>query len=181
MGLMDRGLAGTVEGIGDAAEGLSEVFVPNATRAMELAAEIHQATLETAAAEFEHGGDGWFDRMINGLNRVPRPALALGTLGLFVYAMADPAAFAERMIGLNEVPEPLWWLLGAIVSFYFGARELHYARVPGAGGEGTDRRARPRRQRRGLRERLGNVFGRRRREPQEPDTDNPALIDWRDR
>jgi hypothetical protein len=27
------------------------------------------------------------------------------------------------------VPEPLWWLLGAIVSFYFGARELHYQRV----------------------------------------------------
>ena len=26
------------------------------------------------------------------------------------------------------MPEPLWWLLGAIVSFYFGARELHYFR-----------------------------------------------------
>ena len=26
------------------------------------------------------------------------------------------------MAGLALVPEPLWWLLGAIVSFYFGAR-----------------------------------------------------------
>ena len=26
------------------------------------------------------------------------------------------------------MPEPLWWLLGAIVSFYFGARELHHQR-----------------------------------------------------
>jgi hypothetical protein len=26
------------------------------------------------------------------------------------------------MVGLALVPEPLWWLLGAIVSFYFGAR-----------------------------------------------------------
>jgi len=26
------------------------------------------------------------------------------------------------MAGLATVPEPLWWLLGAIVSFYFGAR-----------------------------------------------------------
>ncbi|WP_422385854.1 3TM-type holin [Paracoccus tegillarcae] len=29
---------------------------------------------------------------------------------------------------LSLVPEPLWWLLGAIVSFYFGAREAHYFR-----------------------------------------------------
>jgi hypothetical protein len=32
------------------------------------------------------------------------------------------------MQGLAYVPEPLWWLLGAVVSFYFGARELHHYR-----------------------------------------------------
>ena len=72
---------------------------------------------------------GAFDRFINGLNRLPRPMLALGTLGLFVYAMIDPVPFAERMVGLNYVPEPLWWLLTAIVGFYFGAREAHYFRM----------------------------------------------------
>ncbi|MEX3015273.1 holin family protein [Gymnodinialimonas hymeniacidonis] len=175
MGLMDRGIGETVEGIGEAAEGLSEVFVPNATRAMELAAGIHQATLQTAAAEFEYAGTGWFDRMINGLNRLPRPMLALGTLGLFVYAMADPQAFAARMIGLQEVPEPLWWLLGAIVSFYFGARELHYSRgvTPRLNGGAQQGRRR-------LRDRLGGIFGRRRRQPApEEEADNPALSDWR--
>lgn len=84
MGLINTGLGQTVEDIGDAAEGLSEVFVPNATRAIELAAEIQTATLEAASAEFEHAGTGLFDRMVNGLNRLPRPLLALGTLGLFV-------------------------------------------------------------------------------------------------
>jgi hypothetical protein len=39
-----------------------------------------------------------------------------------VSAMANPAWFAARMQGLAAVPEPLWWLLGVIVSFYFGAR-----------------------------------------------------------
>ena len=48
--------------------------------------------------------------------------MALGTLGLFVAAMVDPIWFSERMQGIALVPEPLWWLLGAIVSFYFGAR-----------------------------------------------------------
>ncbi len=173
MGLIDRALggSGSVEALGDAAEGLSEVFVPNATRAMELAADIHQATLETAAAEFQYSGSGWFDRLINGLNRLPRPMLALGTLGLFVYAMADPVAFSDRMVGLQEVPEPLWWLLGAIVSFYFGARELHYNRAPRPGQGGA---ARPR-----LRDRLGGMFRRRNREEPAVSPDNPALSDWR--
>ena len=44
--------------------------------------------------------------------------------------MAEPVGFAGRMEGLAYVPEPLWWLLGAIVGFYFGARELHYVRQP---------------------------------------------------
>jgi hypothetical protein len=48
--------------------------------------------------------------------------MALGTLGLLASAMADPVWFAERMVGIALVPEPLWWLMGAIVSFYFGAR-----------------------------------------------------------
>mgnify|MGYP000123781877 CR=1 FL=1 len=65
---------------------------------------------------------GLFDRFMDAMNRVPRPALAIGTLALFVTAMVDPIWFASRMQGIALVPEPLWWLLGAIVSFYFGAR-----------------------------------------------------------
>ncbi len=48
--------------------------------------------------------------------------MAFGTIGLCVAAMVDPVWFAARMQGIALVPEPLWWLLGAIVSFYFGAR-----------------------------------------------------------
>ena len=110
----------------------AEVFTPNATRRMELGHDALTTAMEAQSAEYNHAGGGLFDRLVNGLNRLPRPALALGTLGLFVFAMADPVRFAERMQGLAYVPEPLWWLLGAIVSFYFGAREMHYFRKPGA-------------------------------------------------
>ena len=79
-------------------------------------------SLSQFAAEFAHARKGRFDRAIDGLNRLPRPLLAFGTLGLFVTAMIDPIWFAGRMQGIALVPEPLWWLLGAIVSFYFGAR-----------------------------------------------------------
>jgi len=42
------------------------------------------------------------------------------------------------MVGLNEVPEPLWWLLGAVVGFYFGAREAHYFRSRPAKARAAD-------------------------------------------
>ena len=41
---------------------------------------------------------------------------------MFVTAMTSPDAFVAGMEGIALVPEPLWWLMGAIVSFYFGAR-----------------------------------------------------------
>ena len=104
----------------------TEVFRVNAEAADERAATIQSDALAQLAAEFAMPRRGLFDRMVDGLNRVPRPAMALGTLGLFLSAMIDPAWFSARMQGIQLVPEPLWWLLGAIVSFYFGAR--HQAR-----------------------------------------------------
>lgn len=71
---------------------------------------------------------GRFDRAVDGLNRLPRPLFALGALGLFGYALAEPEGFARRMAALAAVPEPLWWLIGAVVSFHFGAREAHHFR-----------------------------------------------------
>jgi hypothetical protein len=133
------GLIGSVLGnpaatasIGKAAADVAEVFTPNATKRMQADADARLATLGQYGQEFQIPRQGWFDAFVNGLNRLPRPAMAFGTLGLFVYAMADPGGFSLRMQGLNYVPEPLWWLLGAVVSFYFGAREAHYlrARVP---------------------------------------------------
>jgi hypothetical protein len=130
MGVIDKVLGGpgAVSALGQAAKGVAEVFVPSATRKMELSAEAQMAALRQLGEEYQHPALSWFDRLVNGLNRLPRPCLAFGTLGLFVYAMVDPVGFAARMVGLNAVPEPLWWLLGAIVAFYFGARETWYFR-----------------------------------------------------
>ena len=100
----------------------AEVFRPNAEADAQRSAHISEAALAQFAAEFTVPRKGLFDRFIDGLNRLPRPALAIGTLALFVSAMVDPIWFAERMQGIALVPEPLWWLMGAIVSFYFGAR-----------------------------------------------------------
>ena len=102
------------------------VFRENADAGAQRAAEAQAAARQQFAAEFAQpagdAGRGWFDRGIDALNRLPRPMLALGTIGLIASAMVDPVWFAARMQGLALVPEPLWWLMGAVVSFYFGAR-----------------------------------------------------------
>ena len=99
-----------------------EVFRPNAEAQAIRDTAREAAALAQFAAEFAHPRPGLFDRFMDALNRLPRPMLALGTLGLFVSAMVDPVWFAQRMHGIALVPEPLWWLMAAIVSFYFGAR-----------------------------------------------------------
>ena len=99
-----------------------EVFRENAEAGAERGAKVQGQAMEQLGAEFRVQRQSVFDVVMDGVNRLPRPALALGTLGLFISAMVDPLWFSERMQGIALVPEPLWWLLGVIVSFYFGAR-----------------------------------------------------------
>ncbi len=100
----------------------AEVFRVNAEAESGRDAAHRAAALQQYAAEFGGQRVGWFDRFINGLNRLPRPMMAFGVLGLMIAAMVDPVWFSQRMVGIGLVPEPMWWLMGAIVSFYFGAR-----------------------------------------------------------
>ncbi len=126
--LFGQGATGA-QALGQAVSGVAGAFHPNATRRMELGHDAYLAVHASHAAEFAHIRSGRFDAFVNGLNRLPRPMLAVGTLGLFTYAMVDPPGFSERMQALHAVPEPLWWLLGAVVAFYFGAREAHHLRA----------------------------------------------------
>lgn len=122
MGLIS-GLMGFLFGDGrNVVAETAEVFRENTEKGAARAADAKSASLAQFAAEFVHPRRGLFDRLVDALNRLPRPALALGTIALFVVAMIDPARFVTGMEGLALVPEPLWWLMGAIVSFYFGAR-----------------------------------------------------------
>ena len=133
MGLIGNllGAPGTVSALGSAARDVAEVFTPSATKQMELSAKAQMTAMTQFGEEFQSRDQGAFDRFVNALNRLPRPFLAFGTIGLFVYAMVDPRGFGFRMTGLSLVPEPLWWLLAAIVGFYFGSREaFHYRNRP---------------------------------------------------
>ncbi|MGJ8556694.1 MAG: holin family protein, partial [Sulfitobacter geojensis] len=122
MGLIERVLTVVFGGQSNVVRDTVEVFRENAEAGAQRSAGVQGQAMTQYGAEFLVPRRGGFDRFMDGLNRLPRPALALGTLGLFVSAMVEPLWFAERMQGIALVPEPLWWLLGVIVSFYFGAR-----------------------------------------------------------
>ncbi|MEP3298782.1 MAG: holin family protein [Pseudoruegeria sp.] len=153
-----------------------EVFHENAEAGAARRTTVQQAALSQMAAEFAQPRQGGFDRFMDGVNRIPRPALVLGIIALFVSAMTNPVWFSARMQGLALVPEPLWWLLGIVVSFYFGARHQvkgqafqqslaeTYNRVPTVVSNLKVLEAFEE----GLKE-----------PPQDDQSDNPALQDWR--
>ena len=121
MGLIPTLLATVFGGSRNVIRETAEVFRESAESGAARDLDRLTAALTQHAAEFRATRSP-FDAVIDGLNRLPRPLLAFGTIGLFAMAMVDPLWFAARMQGLALVPEALWWLMGAVVSFYFGAR-----------------------------------------------------------
>ncbi len=122
MGIIERMLSFVFGGGHNVIKETAEVFRENAEAGAQRAQDVQIAALQGHMAEFQLQNRGRFDQVMDGVNRLPRPAMALGCLALFVSAMVDPVWFAARMSGIALVPEPLWWLLGVVVSFYFGAR-----------------------------------------------------------
>ena len=98
----------------------AEVFRPSAENGAHRNHTANAALQAQFAAEFGHRG--CFNQFADGLNRLPRPLLAFGVIGLFARTMFDTIWFAARMQGLVLVPDALWVLLAIIVTFYFGAR-----------------------------------------------------------
>lgn len=94
-----------------------EVFRPNAENQAVRGHAHSTAVLAQFAAEF--GGCGWFNHVLDGLNRLPRPAFALGAIALFIAAMFDPLWFGERMQGLVLVTRSIVVAAGDDCKFLF--------------------------------------------------------------
>lgn len=118
-------------GIGRTVEQVAGAVVPNAENQSRRDHDLVAGAQAIAAAANQ--GSGVLDSLARFLKALPRPMMAFGVIGLFAYAMVDPIEFSARMTALELVPQELWMLLGAIVTFYFGAREL---------GKGRDHRER---------------------------------------
>lgn len=68
-----------------------------------------------------------WDSLADGLNRIVRPALAIGVQLTFVWAAIDPPSFVEAMQALAIVPEQLWFIWMGVWAFYFTGRIIERA------------------------------------------------------
>ena len=85
--------------------------------------QINNSIHSQFASEFGNNRN-LFDSVIDGLNRLPRPAFAFGIIYLFGLCWVDPVKFATGASNLDLIPFEMWGLLSIIVTFYFGDRVL---------------------------------------------------------
>jgi hypothetical protein len=119
-----------IAGLFGPAKELVEVFKPNAEHEAErghaerLALSTQDlASLQQFAAEFQpRAKSTWWDSLIDGLNRLPRPLITLSVGAFFVLAPLDPLRFAQVARAYELMPDGFWALLSIIVAFYFGGR-----------------------------------------------------------
>ena len=112
------------------AKELIEVFRPNAEMAaargheeVMALSEQDMAALQQFAAEFyARERRTWWDSLVDGLNRLPRPLITLGILAFFVLAPLEPVRFLEVARVYQLMPDGFWALLSVVVAFYFGGR-----------------------------------------------------------
>ena len=88
--------------------------------------EAYQADARTAvyqqfAKEFGHSKN-WWDSLIDGLNRLPRPIMTFGTIYIFWLCWHNPMAFSRGALALQSMPGEGWAILGAVVTFWFAAK-----------------------------------------------------------
>jgi hypothetical protein len=69
----------------------------------------------------------WFNILVDGFNRLQRPAMTSGVIALFIWAAVEPASFIITMQALTTVPEMLWYILASVIAFWFSGRILEKA------------------------------------------------------
>lgn len=142
---------------------VAEVFVPNAEAGAQRAASFDASVVQQFASEFRQNRT-LFDSFVDAINRLPRPIFAFGVIGLFVMAVISPSEFQRVMEALAAVPDPLWMVMGIVITFFFGgryqAKELDVWR--------------------GVAKSLRSVYHEQRDEPAEPVRARDPFEDWQE-
>jgi len=113
---------GGAQAVGNTVTQVAGAFRPNAENEAQRAADARTAAMGQLAAEFGAPGGGIIRSVANGLNSLVRPLLVLLIFWPIIETRTDPETAAKTWAALAIVPESYWWLVGAVVTFYFGGR-----------------------------------------------------------
>lgn len=126
MSIVSDLLAGGITGIGNVVDrGIEDIHGSTLARDAQASAEQQSVENEFASEFAYRSSRTWWDSFIDGLNRLPRPIMTFGTIGLFAWAMINPVTFTFRMAALTVVPQPLWYIFFTIVTFWFGGKIIN--------------------------------------------------------
>jgi hypothetical protein len=98
------------------------VFKPNAEASEARGHAYDGAALAQYAAEFAHPRRGWFDGLVDGLNRLVRLVITFGLLGILPAVVIWPEGAAIAFAALALLPAGYWALVTVIIGSYFGGR-----------------------------------------------------------
>lgn len=83
------------------------------------------AVYEQFAAEFrDMKNRTWWDSLIDGLNRLPRPVMTFGVIWLFWFCVDNPAGFVVSAEALKAMPYEGWVALWMVIGFWFGTKAV---------------------------------------------------------
>lgn len=115
-------------GLGSTVQGVSRGIATFTGDKVQREGNIHEeqmAVSQGMAAEYQYRGHRtWFDALVDGLNRIPRPLLAFEAIALPHWAIMDPVGFSVAMQALALMPEWLAIIFGQVVLLFFGGRML---------------------------------------------------------
>jgi len=122
MGLISWIFGGGAKHAASAVETVAGAFKPNAEASDARGHEYAKAALAQYAAEFAHPRRGWFDGLVDGLNRLVRPVVTLSLFGVLPATWIWPEETAVAISALMLLPAGYWATLSIILGFYFGGR-----------------------------------------------------------
>lgn len=114
-----------VEAVGDTVVKVKGAFSGNVQERDQQAHTKFVSGLEAYAAEFApRTNRTWWDSLWDGINRMPRPVIVVSIFGYFILAYVNPKEFQVLNVALDTVPDQMWWVMSAVVGFYFVSREF---------------------------------------------------------
>lgn len=101
-----------------------EIFRVNAEQAAQRGHTADAAALDQFAAEFAaRANRTWWDSFWDGLNRAPRPLMALWVIWVLAWTPVDPVFMAQVFEAWSIIPQSIWAIILLVVTFFFGGRQ----------------------------------------------------------
>ncbi len=123
MGLITNILGMLLGNERNAVREIAEVFRPNAEAAAQRGHDADAAALQQFAAEFaQRQNRTWWDSFVDGLNRLPRPLMALWALWVLIWTPIDPTYMSAVYASYGVIPQTVAAIVLLIVTFFFGGR-----------------------------------------------------------